>query len=192
MAVNPDDPTIPTTCEDFAFDPDLNPGDCYTPAVNVGPGLNAYAFDEPFAAAPTATEIATRLTAGTGIGPLIGTFSKAANTASTIRVDGRDVTIPSNQSWAVKITNTKPVYRELARQTQNGGISKHWYIVDANNQWFGGQNGICPRADGGPASLVLSQVIPTGEQEPQTIEGTISAFGKFDAKVIVSPVALVN
>jgi hypothetical protein len=195
-SVNPDDPTVATTCDDFVNDPLLSPEDCYIPEVNVGPGLNLYGFDEPFATIPTAAEIATRLQpttgAPTGIGPLIGTFSKAANTNSTIRVDGRDVPIPANQSWAVKITNTKPVYRELARQSQNGGIPKHWYVVDANNQWFGGQNGICPRADGGRAILQLSQVIPTGEQEPQTIEGTISAFGKYDAKVLVSPVALIN
>ena len=191
--VNPDDPTIPANCEDFVFDPALSPGDCYRPQINVGPGLNLYGFDAPFASttALTSAEIATRITAGTGVGPLIGTFSKAANDASTIRVDARDVRIPSKQSWAVKITNTRRVYRELARQTQDGGISKHWYVVDQNNQWFGGLNGICPRADGGPAVLQLSEVIPTGETEPQTIEGTISAFGKFDALVLDSPVALV-
>lgn len=196
-SVNPDDPNIPANCADFAFDPALNPGPCYRPEINVGPGLNLYIFKTPFAAPPTLAAVQAKLAAPVGggspdgIGPLIGTFSKAANESSVLRVDARDVRVPAKQSWAVKITNTKPVYRELARQTQDGGISGHMYVVDQNGQWFGGQNGICPRADGGPATLVLSEVIPTGETEPQTIEGSISAFGKYDALVLDSPVALV-
>lgn len=188
MAVNADNPTVPTTCDDFALPADVSVVDCYTPALNFGPGINLFWGTEPFSATPTANSIAAAITAGTLIGPIVGEYTRAAGGNDTIRVNSRTVSIPGEKSWTVKISDTALVFREMSRQTQNGGVSGHFYILDRNGQWFGGINGVCATNDGGPAVLQLRQLIPAGEQEPQTIEGTITGFTKYDDKVIPSPV----
>lgn len=184
--MNVDDPTIPVDCATFALPTAVAATDCYKPTTNFGCGRNLYWSKTPFTATPTALLIAAKKTAGDLIGPVVGEFAYDGNAGATIRVDGRDIAQPGDLTWTVKISSTTPEAREMARQTQDGGSPGHFYIVDNNTvpNWFGGLNGVCD----GQAHLLLRNKIPTGEQDLQTIEGTIKGRGKYDSKVLVSPV----
>jgi hypothetical protein len=185
--VNPDDPTIPSFCEDATLPPGVSAADCYVQQNKFGPGRNLYWSKTPFDAAPTAISVAAKITAGDMIGPIVGEYTYAGADNTTVRNNSRDIVVPGDLAWTVKITDITTASRELARQTQNGGAPGHFFIVDMNDDWHGGQNGICE----GAALMHLRNKVPAGETDLQTIEGSIKGRGIFDAKVIVSPVAVV-
>lgn len=194
MALNADDPTVPVLCADFALPSGVAATDCYAPKLETGPGRNLYWSKTAFAADPTAASVAAKLappTTGSAgpdmIGPIVGEFTYDGSGAAPQRVDGRNVSVPGPLKWGVKITNITPQVREMARQTQNGGAPGHFYIVDNNNNWFGGQNGVC----NGKASLLLRFKKGAGETDPNTYDGAIEGIGKYDDRVIVSPVPVV-
>jgi hypothetical protein len=191
---NVDDPTIPVGCTEAAFPATMAADGCYTPEINVGPIVNLYYArpGQPFAAAPTLVELNRRLElAGTDeeqmIGPIVAQVSRAAAQPTTIRVNGVDYDTTATTSYDIVFQDTKDAVYEFARTTQNGGRKGIFYGVDQNGNWYGGQNGL----HDGPSTLKVRLVIPADETALQTLTGTLSGSGKFDAKRIPSPVPAV-
>lgn len=197
--INSDDPRTPVGCADPNPPTGLVLADCADPELNYGPIVNLYEFSEQFAEDPTAAAIAALLanapttpnatvTGAWGIGPMIVQVSRTPPSDGTpIRFNGVDYPAPADLSYGVTIQNTSDDFWEYARSTQKGGRPGYFYGVDANNNWFGGRNGMC----GGKSRLKLRGNLPTGEKDLQTITGTITGTGFFDDKRIPSPVPAV-
>lgn len=193
MAVNPDDPTTPTSCATATL-PDVS-FDLCAPTLNFGFIRNLYVFKKPFAATPTAITVAAAL-AAYATDPddedaavlLVVEMSGGNDGGGNVeRYNGQDIPRPGDLTYNVTIKDTSTKNWEFARTTQKGGYPGYFYGVDSNGNWFGGQNGIF-----GHARLILRGQIPTDENGLQSITGTIKGRGFFDPKRIVSPVPLVE
>lgn len=189
MPVNPDDPTLVLTCADQGT-PDVHADQC-APVLNLGPMVNILFAAQPFAAVPTAVEVARRLdlplTDPESITMMIGTLSQAAQQAQTLRFNGADIPRVANLTWAIKSSDTHQKNVDFARSTQRTPWVGHVYGIDQNNNWYGGQNGI----GGGQARVRLSNILPEDENAAQTIEGELKARGFYDAKRMPSPIPAV-
>ncbi len=193
--LNPDDPTLIATCAAGTLPSAISVGDCWDPTLNYGPGTNLYMSFTPFpdAVAPatdavTTASITTKLAATDAqkmVGPLIGQFTLAPGTEATDRLNGRYFPKPSELSMACAISDTSKANYDFARSTQKGGLVAHFWIVDRNGNFFGGQNGIF----GNQAVLALRLTMPTDELALQTLNGSIKALGFFDPQRTVSPIA---
>lgn len=187
-----DDPTLPVDCEDAVLPAGLARADCYAPELNFGGIVEFYFASEPFpdgvSKVPTTTEIAAHLATTPGpakmVGPIVAGLSYAPPTDQVVRVNGVDYPRPTDLVINVLIQDTREENVEFARTTQKGGRSGYFYGVDANGNWFGGRNGLL----GGRATLVLRNNWSAGEDELQTITGTVKRRGYFDSVRGVSPV----
>jgi hypothetical protein len=194
MAVNPDDPTIPASCEDATLPAGVAAGECFEPERNYGPIRNLYYTRAPFAATPTAVEIARRLALfGTDpadpeamVGPIIAQVSLAPAQDQSDRINGVNYPKPTDLSFAVTIFNTDQATYEFMRSGQKGGSQGHFYGID-NTYWVGGQTGLTS----GKSSFTSRYNWPTDETALQTITGGITGRGFFDPKRLVSPVPVV-
>lgn len=189
MPANVDNPEEIVACAEYTAPDGLAAENCYVQKNKFGPGRNLYWRPDGtgFPATPTAASIATAITDGKLIGPIVGEYTYAGTQANTVRNNSRDIVVPSDLAWNIKITDITPASRELARQSQNGGLTGKFYIVDMNSDWHGGQNGICE----GSGLLQASLRIPAGENDLQSIEGTIKGRGQYDALVIESLIPVV-
>jgi hypothetical protein len=188
MAINVDDPTIAGLCEPTPPPVGVGDADCVEPTLNYGPIVNLIMTGQPFAAIPTAAQLATLFAADPTTDPwakrLIAQISKTPTTGTPTRYNGRDIPAPADQSYAVTISDTKDENYEFARTTQKGGRAGYYYGIDANNNWFGGLNGMT----GGQARLLLNSNLPTDEKGLQTLTGTIAGKGFFDDRRFPSPI----
>lgn len=189
---NVDDPTIPVSCADAPIPVALQADDCFVAELNYGPIVNLYLAraGQPFAAAPTLTEIERRLALPDTddeqlIGPVVVQVSRTPPTDNAVRVNGVDYTQNTVSSFDFTVQHITDAIYEFFRTTQKGGRKVIAYGVDQNSKWWGGQNGLT-----GGASTIKGRInIPTDETGLQTITGTISGLGAFDPKRIPSPVA---
>jgi hypothetical protein len=188
MPVNPDDPILTALCAPAAPPVGVGDKDCADPTLNYGPIVNLIITGQPFQTFPTATQLATLFAADPATDPwavlLIAQVSKSPATGTSNRYNGRDIPAPADLSYAVTIQDTKDANYEFARTTQKGGRAGYYYGIDANNNWFGGLNGMT----GGQARLLLNSTLPTGEKDLQTLNGTITGKGFFDDKRQPSPI----
>lgn len=195
MPVNPDDPQIPVNC---AAAPQFDAkSDLCAPELNYGPIRNLYFTRSPFAAPPTALEVARRLalfdTTPTDpeamSGPFICTVSHdGSGGASTESFNGQLLAKPSSKEYAVTTKETSQKNVNLSETTQRGGLRTRAYGVDSSNYWHGGQTGLGHEV----GTLVLGLVIPDGFDTVQEIKGKFTtALGYFGGKRIVSPVPVV-
>ncbi|OGX80846.1 hypothetical protein BEN47_06200 [Hymenobacter lapidarius] len=195
MAANPDDPTIALNCQDQTLPAGVSAADCYVPERNYGPIRNLYYTRAPFAAPPTALEIARRLalfgTAPTDpeamVGPIVAQVSLTPATAQVDRINGVDYPKPTDLSFAVTIFDTNQAQYAFMRSTQKGGTQGYFYGVDGTPYWVGGQSGLT-----GEKAILSSRFNwPADETALQTITGTITGKGFFDPKRVPSPVPVV-
>lgn len=194
MALNPDNPEVPIGCADAALPAGVGAADCFIPERNYGPIRNLYYTIAPFAAVPTAAEIARRLALFTTdptdpeamVGPIIAQVTLAPATPAVDRINEIDYPKPTDLSFGVTIFNTNQEQYEFMRSTQGGAGVGRFYGVD-NNYWVGGQTGLT----GGKSALVSRYNWPADETALQTITGTITGKGFFDPKRIPSPVPVV-
>ena len=195
MPLNPDDPSIPANCAAAAqFDATSN---LCAPELNYGPLRNAYFTRAPFAAAPTATEVARRLalfaTAPTDpeamTGPFICVVSHDGSGGTSVEeFNGQQLAKPARKEFAISTKETSQKNVDLAAQTQRGGLVTRMFGVDSSNYWHGGQTGLGHNT----GTLVLGLVIPDGFDTAQEIKGKFStALGFYSGKRIVSPVPVV-
>lgn len=195
MPANPDDPTLPIGCADSALPAGVSATDCAIPERNYGPIRNFYYTRKPFAAPPTAVEIARRLALFTTapsdpeamIGPLVAQVSLAPASPQVDRINQINYPKPTELSFAVTIFDTNQAQYDFMRTTQKGGTQGYFFGVDSAPYWIGGQTGLT----GGKSILSSRYNWPTDETALQTITGTITGKGFFDPRRIPSPVPVV-
>jgi hypothetical protein len=182
---NVDDPAAVTDCATAPLPAGVSAADCYAPERNYGPIRNLYYTRTPFAAAPTAVEIARRLALFDSdptdpeamVGPIVAQVS----------INGINYPKPADISFDVTIFDTSEAQYDFMRSGQKGGSNGYFYGVDSAPYWIGGQNGLI----GGRSALFSGYNWPTDETALQTITGNISGLGIYDAKRIASPVPVV-
>jgi len=193
MALNPDDPTIPTGCANSAL-PDVA-SDLCTPELNYGPIREVYFTRAPFALPPTAAEIARRQALFVSdptdpeaiTGPFVCSLSFGSGTRAVEEFNGRNFAKPSRREYAISTKETSQKNVALADQTARGGLATRAYGIDSSGYWHGGQTGL----GHGTGNLVLDLVVPDGFDTAQTIAGNFTTgLGYFRGKRIVSPIPL--
>ncbi|MGI4864143.1 MAG: hypothetical protein ACRYFZ_09500 [Janthinobacterium lividum] len=194
MAASPtaDDPEYATSCADYELPAGVSAADCFVPELNYGPIRNIYYTRAPFAAPPTALEIARRLALFTTdptdpeamVGPIVAQLTLAPATDQVDRINSIDFPKPTDLSFGLTIFDTNQAQYEFMRSSQRGGIPGYFYGVDSTPYWVGGQNGLT----GGESRYNARYNWPADENALQTITGTIKGRGFFDPKRIPSPV----
>lgn len=195
MVTNPDNPLIPIGCVAVPL-PDFE-SDLCSPELNYGPLRNFYFTRAPFAATPTAAEIARRQAlfatdptddeALSGPFVAVGSYDGSGG-AATEEFNGVLLAKPARKEYNLSTKETSQKNVDLAARTQRGGLRTRAFAVDSSNYWHGGQTGL--GLDAG--TLVLGLVIPDGFDTAQEIKGKFTtALGFFDAKRIPSPVPVV-
>lgn len=191
MAANSDDPTALVACADPQA-PDINGSSCEA-ELHYGLISNLYITTQDptavFSAAPTATEIETRLalplTDPKAMRLLIGEMTFGTANAQTEPFNGRNVPKPGTRDFPVETKDTSDKNYEFMRQTENGGYPARVYGVSSDGKfWFGGQNGIF-------GTLQLGYELGTDFSGVHKIKGTLSTRSQFSPKRIASPVPAV-
>lgn len=191
MALNTDDPNLPTDCENFdAPDTDFDPT-CAT-AYQSGPFTRLMVGNEPLVADPSTTaglaaaltEITTRLALPATdkqalriLDPVRGNMPATAPT--TVSVDGFQIPTPTPRNLPFTVSQLTDKNYEFVRTTNGGRIGLYWPMT--NKFMYGGQNGI-------KGLLQLSNVVPAEEGGLHSATGNLSYTSLFDPKRTNAPV----
>ncbi|NVO33202.1 hypothetical protein [Hymenobacter lapidiphilus] len=181
-----DDPTQTLTCA-ARKTPDVT-SECIAQLV-YGPIGNLYLTIAPFAAVPTAVEVARRLAIVAPDDPermtlLIATLSIPAGATQSDRFNGIDYAKPGDQAYAIKTLDLTTKNLDFARSTQQYPWVGRIYGVGQGDLWYGGQDGM-------QGSVRLSHVVPEDETAPQSLEGPLTTRSFFTPKRLASPIPLV-
>ncbi|MCC3159672.1 hypothetical protein LJ737_20695 [Hymenobacter sp. 15J16-1T3B] len=176
-----DNPTIPADCASFPA-PTVLFADCASSADIGRGGFGWVVFSkQPFAAAPSLTEVTTRLAANDDTKMIVFKLSEGgmpAVDAPELQYGNDTISAgPADRTIDVTILETNSTNVEFARLTQaGGGYSGHWWPVTLDGKYMrGGQNGINGR-------LKLNSVIPTGRDDARTLTGQIRFRSQFEPK----------